>query len=194
MSTTVATKPALVPFQSAVRSASPKDAASLLFGVLAPLHGLEDRDAALLERAIAGRRFISAMHPFGRRERALMRIALADLCDVEALVVEVSASYVTDLAPEVEKDEWTQLGDHDLRRVMWFVAILRLAERLDAVCRVAADAIHAAWTDEILHLEVDGADLSPQDVERVLDRVAALETITGRRVLFTSSARRWSAA
>jgi hypothetical protein len=131
--------------------------------------------------------------PFGENERALMRIALSDLPDAEAFSVEAAASYAADRVFEDDGDSWSRLGDDGRRRVLWFAAILRLAENVAAVCGDTG-AIHAAWSDHLLHLEIDGVALSGRDVDRVLGRAAALEAIAGRRVLFTSSVCRRGAA
>jgi hypothetical protein len=170
------------------------DTAARLFAALAPLHRLGRQDEALLARAGAGYRFIRAMHPFGDNERSLMRIALADLSFAESLVVEASANCVADLGFEEDRGSWSRLSEDDRRRVLWFSAILRLAESIDAVSRRSVGAIHMAWTDEVLHIEVDGAAWSERDIERVLGRKAALEAITARRVIFTSSRLRRGAA
>jgi hypothetical protein len=134
------------------------------------------------------------MHPFGENERALMRIALADLSTTEAFIVEAAANCVADLAFEDQRGAWSQLSDDDRRRVLWFAAILRLAEGVDAVTRAPLGAIHVAWSDDVLHIEIDGVALSDHDLDRVLGRRAALEATTGRRVIFTSSTRRRGAA
>jgi hypothetical protein len=170
------------------------DTAARLFAALAALHRLGDRDEALLVRAGAGHRFIRAMRPFGENERSLMRIALADLSADESFVVEASANCVADLVFEDERGAWSRLSSDDRRRVLWFSAILRLAEGIDAACGRDPGSIHVIWTEEILHLEVDGSAWSEHDIGRVLGRRAALEAISGRRVIFTSSGRRRGAA
>jgi len=170
------------------------DTAGRLFAALAPLHRLGGKDEALLARAGAGYRFIRAMHPFGDNERSLMRIALADLSVAESLVVQACANCVADLGFEEERGTWSQLSDDDQRRVLWFSAVLRLAESIDAVRHRNAGAIHVVWTDEVLHIEIDGAAWSEHDIERVRGRRAALEAISERMVIFTSSGRRRGAA
>jgi hypothetical protein len=181
-------------FGLATQPDSGGDTAARLFAALAPLHRLGDRDEALLVRAGAGYRFIRAMHPFGEDERSLMRIALADLGAEESLVVEAAANCVADLVFDDEPGAWGRLSDDDRRRVLWLSAILRLAESIDAVCRRNPGTIHVIWTEEILHVEVDGDAWSEHDVGRVLGRKAALEAVSGRRVIFTSSGRRRGAA
>jgi hypothetical protein len=170
------------------------DSVTRLFAVLAPLHELHGRDAELLARAAAGHRFIRAWHPFGDTSRALMRNALADLPSADASVVEASAAYVADVAAEFGQDAWSQLRHADRRRVMWFAAILRLAEDIDSMRGASREAIHAAWTDETLHLEIGGVAISDHEVEYALGRTDTLEAISGRRVLFTSWPRRQGAA
>jgi hypothetical protein len=134
------------------------------------------------------------MQPFGSNERSLMRIALADLPSTEALVVEVASSYASNAAPQHELGTWDRLRHADRSRILWFAAILRLAESIEAVCAKQATPIHIAWTDEVLYLEIDGIALSAYDIDHVLEGAAALEARTGRKVLFTSSAHRRGAA
>jgi hypothetical protein len=77
---------------------------------------------------------------------------------------------------------------------MWFAAVLQLAECIDAVCRAPRGAIHVAWTEDILHLEIDELTLSDNDIDRVLGQATVLEGTTGRRVFMSSSPRRRGAA
>jgi hypothetical protein len=161
---------------------------------LARLHGLDDSDGELLGRAAAGHRFMRAMQPFGDHGLALMRIALADLHTPKARIVEASAGYAADLVLEGTRGVWQRLCHPDRRRVMWFAALLRIAEGIDSVGGPPRCAIHAAWADEVLHLEIDGVPLSDRQVEQVLERAAALEAISERRVLLTSSTCRRGAA
>ena len=125
--------PARCGFGNASRATSSDDAARRLFAKLAPLHELGEHDSELLMRAAAGYRFIRAMQPFGSNERALMRIALADLPDTEALVVEAAASYVADLASPDEFGAWDRLCQADRSRALWFASILQRAEGTEAV-------------------------------------------------------------
>jgi len=165
------------------------ETSAVLFAALAPLHGLSQRDAQLLERSVAGRRFILAMHPFATAERAVMRVALADLAEHEAIVVEATASFVADV-PYEDDVAWSNLNADDQRRTMWFVAIQRLAESLDDVCHGDPGTIHAAWACGMLHIEVGGVSLSQFEIDCVLGRAAALEAVAGMRLLMTSAARR----
>jgi hypothetical protein len=165
-----------------------------VFKALAGLHRLGDSDAALVARATAGYRFIRAMHPFGEHERALMRIALADLSPEESFIVEAAAKCAADLPFEGDDGEWDRASGQDRCRVVWISAILRISTSLDAVCPAPVGDIHAAWSNEILHIEIDGVTLSDHDLERVRGRRAALEAISGRRVLVTSASLRRGAA
>ncbi len=165
------------------------ETSAVLFSVLSSLHGLSQRDAELLERSVAGRRFILAVHPYATAERALMRVALADLAENEAVMVEAAASFVADI-PFEDDAAWNVLGAYDRRRTIWYVAIQRLAEALDDVCHGDPGTIHAAWACGILHVEVDGCALSQYEIDRVLARSAAIEAVTGMRLLMTSAARR----
>jgi hypothetical protein len=186
--------PARDSFDFSGLSTTTGDTARRLFAALARLHGLDGHDGELLGRAAAGHRFIRAMQPFDDHGLALMRIALADLQTPRARVVEASAGYAADLVLDGTRGAWQRLCRADRHRVMWFAALLRLAEGIDAVGGPPLCAIHAAWTDEVLHLEIDGVPLSENQVKRILERSAALEAITERRVLLTSSTCRRGAA
>ena len=170
------------------------DSAMRLFTALAPLHELHGRDAQLLARAAAGHRFIRAWQPFADAGRTLMRSALADLPSTDASVVGAAATIAADVSAGDGQDAWGQLGHVDQRRVMWFAAILRLADGIDSLRGVSEGAIHVAWTHETLHLEVDGFVLADLEAESLRRCSAALEATTGRRVLFSSSPRRQGAA
>jgi hypothetical protein len=186
--------PARDSFDFAVHSAATGDTARRLFATLSRLHGLDGNDGELLGRAAAGHRFMRAMQPFGDHGLALMRIALSDLQTPKARVVEASAGYAADLVLEGTRGAWQRLCHADRRCVMWFAALLRIAEGIDAVGGPPQGAIHAAWTDDVLHLEIDSVPLSEHQVRQILERAAALEAITERRVLITSSACRRGAA
>jgi hypothetical protein len=164
------------------------------FWALTGLHGLRERDVALVTRATAGYRFIRAMHPFGAHERALMRIAIADLTPADSFIVEAAATCAADLPFEGDDGEWDRASGQDRCRAVWISAILRLSTSLDAVHSSSVGGIHAAWSPEILHIEIDGVALSDHDLERIRGRRAALEAVSGRRVLVTSAARRRGAA
>jgi hypothetical protein len=171
----------------ATRPDSTGDTAGRLFAALADVHLLKREDAVLLTRVGAGCRFIRAMHPFGENERSLMRIALADLSVTELFVVEASASRVAELAFEGERRAWRRLSDDDQRRVLWFAAILRLAEGIDAVRHGSLGSIRIDDNDETLTLEIAGASWSEHDARQLLGCKSALETVSGRRVVLTSS-------
>lgn len=109
------------------------ETSAILFSALASLHGLSPRDAELLERSVAGRRFILAVHPYAAAERALMRVALADLAENEAIMVEAAASFVADI-PFEDDAVWGTLGAYDRRHTIWFVAIQR-----PSACQVGSD-------------------------------------------------------
>jgi hypothetical protein len=194
MSEQVASTHELVAFQPIARSASLAEVAGRLFETLAPLHELRARDVALLQRAAAALRFIRVTYHHGGNERSVLRSALEDLPRADADVVEVAADLAADGALLGEWGTWERLNRVARLRALWYAGILRLTEPLDAACNGLPISLHAAWTDELLHLEVDGPPLPEHDVDRVRGRAAALEALTGRRVLFTSSARRRGAA
>ena len=194
MSTQAATRRETSAFRPTAHSASLADVVARLFTALAPLHRLPASDAALLERAASGLRFIRATRPNAETERVLLRVALSDLDEQSTFVVEASASYAADRALQDDCGAWDRLGRDGRVRILWFAAILRMSESIDAVCGGRTGTIYAAWTETLLHLEVDGCALAQRDIDRVLRRVAALEAISGRRVVLTSSICRWGAA
>jgi hypothetical protein len=194
VSAQVASTSELVSFQPTARSASLAGTTGRLFDALTPLHGLKAQDAVILQRAAAALRFIRVAYHHNHNEREMLRTALTDLNTTDALVVQTAASFAADCAFVDEWDAWERLSREARLRALWFAGTLRLAESLDAVCAGGVTAIHAAWTEELLHLEVDAAVLSSDDIDRVLSRVAALEALTGRHVLFTSASSRRGAA
>ena len=176
------------------RSVRSSSQAAHIFSALAPLHGFAEPDASLLERAAAGCRFMRAIHPFGVAERQLMRDALADLPAPDADVVEAAADCVVDLGLTDQGSAWNRLQPSGRLKAMWFTGILRLAESVESACSASSADVHCAWSDQVLHIEIDGASLARTDAERVRARAAALEATAGRRVLITSSTDRRGAA
>ena len=194
MSTQVAARRETSAFRPAAHSASLADVVARLFTSLAVLHQLPESDAALIERAASGLRFIRATRPDAETEQALLRIALSDLDEESSFVIEASSSYAADRVLRDDSGAWDRLDRNGRVRILWFAAILRLSECIDAVCGGRTGTIYAAWTDTLLHLEVDGCELAARDIDRVLRRVAALEAVSGRRVVLTSSICRRGAA
>ena len=194
MSTQVAARRETTAFRPTAHSASLADVVARLFTSLAVLHRLPESDAALIERAAAGLRFIRATRPDSEAEQVLLRIALSDLDEESAFVVEASSSYAADRVLPDDCGAWDRLDRDGRVRILWFAAILRFSECIDAVCGGRTTTIYAAWTETLLHLEVDGCELAARDIDRVLRRVAALEAVSGRRVVLTSSICRRGAA
>lgn len=178
------------------RLASPSQAttesADLVFAALGGLHGLTDNDADLLRRAAAGLRFIQSVGAYSAVEHDLFLIALAELPDADALVVEAAACYAADVfvaaSPEWRRDRSEQ------RRALWFAAVLRLTDALCAHGAGCPDDVYAAWTAHELYLEFDGETLTESQVARARIRVAALEAVSGRTVLLARSSTRRGAA
>ena len=141
MSTQLTTTTGLVTFRPTARSASLVETVRRLFDALTPLHGLNDRDAALVERAATALRFIRVTYHHNNNERTMLRTALVDLTDTDALVVQTSASFAADCAFIDEWDAWESLAPDERLRVLWFAGTLRLAESLDAVCTGDVDAL-----------------------------------------------------
>ena len=194
MSTQVAASASQQAFLPAPGSSSLSSTARRLFEALTPLHGLGARAALLLDRASSALRFIRLTYHHNRNERGLLRSGLRDLRRVDALVVQTSASFAADCAFVDEWKAWEGLGRKDRLRTLWFSGTLRAAESLDSACGGRTAGLHVAWSDFLLHLEVDDEALSQTDIDAVLGRVAGLEAMTGRRVLLSSSADRRGAA
>jgi hypothetical protein len=178
------------------RFASPSqataDSADLIFTALGGLHGLTDNDADLLRRAAAGLRFIQSVGAYSAAEHDLFLIALAELPDADALVVEAAACYAADVFVAANSQWRRDASEH--RRALWFAAVLRLA---DALCTHSAgcpDDVYAAWTAHEVFLEFDGGALTESQVARARTRVAALEAVSGRTVLLARSSARRGAA
>jgi hypothetical protein len=164
-----------------------------LFRALGALHQLADHDADLLWRATAGLRFIRSTSTFTASDDALFRIALADLDDCDALVVETAARYAADLVP-APRHSFGGGGGGAERRAMWLTAILRLADAACPAGSAGANGVYATWTDSALYLEFDGRDITPALLGRAAGRVSALEAITGRRIVLANSSARRGAA
>ncbi|MDZ4168238.1 MAG: hypothetical protein U1E26_01095 [Coriobacteriia bacterium] len=164
-----------------------------LFEHLAPLHGLDPRHAATAERAAFGLPCIRAFDVWGSCSRVLFYVGLDDNDPEGGIVAEAAAWYACDLAPDPAM--WEMLDSASQARVMWIAAVLRVAEAVVLAARGAVSGVHVAWTDTVLHLEFDGVDPT-RDVARAINHAAALEMVTGRQVLLTSSVRRrsWFAA
>ena len=194
MSDQVETTSELVAFQPTARAASLSEVVEELFETLAPLHQLGARNVALLQRAAAALRFIRVTYHHGGNERTVLRSALADLRRADADVVEVAADLAADCTSLDEWGTWKRLDRVARLRALWYAGILRLTEPLDDAGGGLPLSLHAAWTDDLLHLEVDGPQLQERDIDRIRGRAAALEALTGRQILFTSSARRRGAA
>jgi len=187
----VITPPRLAPFEvhdSDERSVALAEVAALLFDCLGPLHELRDADHELLCRSAIGVEFIHAMGNYSTLEHELFGLALDELTALEAFIVEAAACLAADAVAVDPCSMWARLSDHDARRVLWFAAMLRLAEGLVGERRSRVGGVYATWTHETLYVEVDGSVLGGEDLAR--SRGAALEAVSGRRLLLTSSRER----
>ena len=178
---------------SSVRSAPLADAAALLFDRLGPLHGLALHDRELLRRAAVGVTFIRTTGSYSTLEHELFGLALGDLRDHDARVVEAVSCLAADcVALHVGAERAASASEY--RRELWLAAMLRFAEALFGQRRAPVGDVYAAWTDTVLYVEIDGLDGSDDLSGVVPTRAAALEAVSGRRLLLTSSARRREAA
>ena len=169
------------------------DTAELLFSALGELHGLAVADSDLLRRASGGMRYIQSVGAYTDLEHELFCIALAELPVADAFVVEASACYAADVAMTAQA-QWRRAGFSARRRAMWLAAILRLADELSSRGGARPDGACAVWNDDTLYLEFDGSAIAEDRLARAQSRVAALEAVTGRRVMLASSAARRGAA
>lgn len=170
----------------APHSAPLVEAASALFDRLGPLHCLRLGDRELLVRSAVGLRFIRAMGSYSALEHELFGIALSELADTDAFVVEAAACLAADHPPVGSHGPWSVLGTRDRRRVLWIAAMLRLADALVGERLAPVGDAHVAWTDSILYVEIDGVGACDDALQRGRGRLAALEAVTGRRIVLTS--------
>ena len=182
------TRPTLVSPCTAAPSRATCATALHMFGALGALHALDDDDAELLHRAASGLRFIRSTSVFTDADDALFQVALVDLSDRDAFIVETAARYAADLVPNFSRSGSSARPDlSDDRSALWLAGILRLAE---AVCPAGSDGargVYATWTDSMLFLEFDGTGISRTLLARAAGRVTVLEAITGRRVVLANS-------
>lgn len=161
-----------------------------LFDRLGPLHCMRVSDRELLVRSATGLRFIRAMGAYSTFEHDLFGVALAELHQADACVVEATSCFAADRGLPDPNGLWSALGVEDHRRVLWFAAMLRLADGLVGERRGPVGEIYAAWTDATLYVEIDGVGALDDALDRARSRVAALEAVTGRRLVLTSATRR----
>jgi hypothetical protein len=175
-------------FDSSVRTAPLAETAASLFDCLGPLHGMRLGDHELLCRAAIGVGFIRAMGDYSTIEHELFGLALRELGPLEAFVVEAVSCLTVDRVALDSDGWWSGMQADDRSRILWLAALLRLADALVGEQATPIGGVYAAWTDDTLHIEVDGAAAGSD--ERVRNRMAALEAMSGRRLLLTESARR----
>jgi hypothetical protein len=168
--------------------------ATMLFHALQRLHGLPQTDVDLLQRAAAGLCFLRSSQTHSPAEHSLFRIALAELAETDAFVVEAAAWYASDRITAIDHETWKRSGLSAQGRVLWFSAVLRLADALGGYGAARPDDIYAAWTGECLYLESDGESLTDAQIACGQARLAALEAVTGRRVILARTAARRGAA
>lgn len=192
---TTRTRPTLAANGTAAPPQAGCATALLLFDALGALHGLGDDDAELLRRAASGLRFIRSTDVFTDADDALFHVALADLSDRDAFIVETAARYAADLVPDFSG---TRIGANPgrgrERAALWLAGILRLADGLCPIGSRGAQSVYATWTDSVLFLEFDGASVSRALLVRAAGRVTALEALSGRRIVLAGSDARRGAA
>jgi hypothetical protein len=157
-----------------------------LFDRLVPLHGLADRDRELLGRACSVRSAVRDPHSLAG-DGVDVTAPLADLGGRDVAVVEAINHYASDLLPHASHRIWTRLDGSEKHRVAWLVALLRMAEGLACEFAGSVENIYATWTDSVLHLEIDSGHMFGKQLARARRKAAALESVSGRRVLLTSS-------
>lgn len=177
-------------FDSAPSSASLAETALLLFDRLGPLHRLPGDDRGLLVRSAVGLRFIRAMGAYSTLEHELFGLALAELPAADACVVEAAACLAADEIALDGNVPLSAIRSSDRLRALWFAAILRLADALLGERRASVGEVYVAWTHSVLYVEIDGVGGCDEALVRCRSRLSALEAVSGRRVVLTSSARR----
>jgi hypothetical protein len=160
-----------------------------LFDRLTPLHALPEADRGLLERACRVRLVVTNPHSLAG-DGVDVTEPLGELGCREVAIVEAVNHYASDLLPRAGHGIWRRLDGEERHRVGWLVAIVRMAEGLAAEFAGSADGIYATWTDTLLHIEVDGGHVFGQQLTAARRKAAALESVSGRRLLLTSSYRR----
>ncbi len=165
------------------------DIACGLFDRLHPLHALPPEDRSLLERACRIRLVVTDPHAMAG-DGVDVTEPLGELGCREVAIVEAVNHYASDLLPRVGHSIWRRLDGGERHRVAWLVAIVRMAEGLATEFAGPADRIYATWTDSLLHIEVDGGYVFGQQLSAAQRKAAALESVSGRRLLLTSSYRR----
>ncbi len=160
-----------------------------LFDRLTPLHALSEDDRGLLERACRVRLVVTDPHSLAG-DGVDVTEPLGELGCREVAIVEAVNHYASDLLPRVGHGIWRRLDAAEQHRVAWLVAIVRMAEGLEVEFAGSADGIYATWTDSLLHIEVDGGHVFGQQLTAARRKAAALESVSGRRLLLTSSYRR----
>ena len=192
---TTRTRPTLVPNDATSPSQSTAMTALYLFDALGALHALGVDDAELLRRAASGLRFIRSTSTFTEADDALFQVALADLSDRDAFVVETAARYAADLVPNFSGIRaGTAPSRSRDRAALWLAAMLRLADGVCPSGTAAARGVYATWTDEMLYLEFDGPGITGDQLARATGRVTALEALAGRRIMLADSDTRRGAA
>jgi hypothetical protein len=158
-----------------------------LFDALGALHNCREYDFELITRAWAGLRLIRTAGAYTGVEHTLFRLALADLGESDAWVVENAACYASDYA--VGPLGWREADRELTRRALWFAAILRLAEVLSDSPDAPA-GLFCVWTQDTLYLEFDGDGMTEPRLQEARNRVAALEALVQRRVVLASAVAR----
>jgi hypothetical protein len=145
---------------------------SKLFDALGPLHRLTWHDAEVLAVAAGAMRPAETTRP---------------LSETDDRVIDGALDFAAEALPHFWPAVTGRLPVTESRRALWIAAILRLALALQWECG-PVDDVYAAWTKDILHLEVDSPLVTAKALSRVRSRVAAIEFVTDRRVLLTSRA------
>ncbi len=161
-----------------------------LFVSLAPLHGLSTDDRELLALAVELRDCRHGHLVAGATSAVLLQATMATLPAHDVLVIEA----VEDLSKHsLGYDSgivWSLVPDADRTRILWLTALVRFAEAADARFGSDIEGFYAAWTDTMLHVELDGSRITESGLRAVRARCAALEVASSRQVVLTSSHRR----
>ncbi len=157
-----------------------------LFDHLRPLHNLRLRDAELLGAACA---------MFGSTDYGAPELESCDgpdrFCYQDWLIVRGVVRYSPETLSLTDCDVLSRLSNDHRRRVLWLSALARLADGVAPLCAGARAPLVAylAWTDDVIYIEFDLHGVTAAEI-RDRARSAALESVSGRRIILTSTSSR----
>jgi hypothetical protein len=162
-----------------------------LFGRLAPLHRLQERDGALLVLVANLHECRAHACDSADVDEVILWALIATLPEAEKHVVEATSELLRHMLTYDARVAWERVGDLDRRRILWLAGLLRLGSSIVSEYGDNVEDAYVTWTDTLLHVELDGPRVSEEGLRRVMGHAAALEVASERRVVLTSSCQRW---